>query len=82
MSCGVGQRCGSDPALLWLWRRPAAVALIQPLAWEPAYAVSVGLKKKNCITSVLKMNQKYLEEKSFKYIIRENIYGVPIVAQH
>ena len=24
MSCGVDGRCGSDPALLWLWRRPAA----------------------------------------------------------
>ena len=20
MSCGVGHRCSSDPALLWLWR--------------------------------------------------------------
>ena len=34
MSCGVGCRCGSDPALLWLWPRPAATAPIQPLAWE------------------------------------------------
>ena len=25
----------SDLALLWLWYRPAATALIQPLAWEP-----------------------------------------------
>ena len=24
-----------DPVLLWLWRRPAATAPIQPLAWEP-----------------------------------------------
>ena len=28
MSCGVGQRGGSDLALLWLRCRPAAVALI------------------------------------------------------
>ena len=28
VSCGVGCRCGSDPALLWLWCRPAAAALI------------------------------------------------------
>ena len=27
-----------DPALLWLWCRPASVALIQPLALEPPYA--------------------------------------------
>ena len=31
MSCGVGRRCGSDPVLLWLRCRPAAVALIRPL---------------------------------------------------
>ena len=43
MSCGVGRRCGSYPALLWLWRRPSAVALIGPLAWEPPYAA--GAKK-------------------------------------
>jgi len=24
VSCGVGQRCGLDPELLWLWHRPAA----------------------------------------------------------
>ena len=28
LSCGVGLRLSSDPALLWLWRRPPAVALI------------------------------------------------------
>ena len=39
MSCGVGCRCASDPALLWLWHRPAAMALIRPLAWEPPYAL-------------------------------------------
>ena len=32
--------------LLWLWRRPAATALIQPLAWEPSYTASVALKKR------------------------------------
>ena len=45
MSCGVGCRRGSDPALLWLWLRPAATALIRPLAWEPPYAVSAALEK-------------------------------------
>ena len=30
-----------DSALLWLWCRPAAVAPIQPLAWEPPYASSI-----------------------------------------
>ena len=35
VSCGVGHRRGSDLVWLWLWRRLEAVALIQPLAWEP-----------------------------------------------
>ena len=35
-----------DLALLWLWCRPAAVALIGPLAWEFPYAAGVALKKK------------------------------------
>ena len=42
---GVGCRHGLDLALLWLWCRPAATALIQPLAWEPPYAVGVALKR-------------------------------------
>ena len=35
-----------DPALPWLWHRPAAAALIRPLASEPPYAIGVALKKK------------------------------------
>ena len=42
MSCGVGCRHGSDPVLLWLWRRLAAAALIQLLAWELPYGVGVS----------------------------------------
>ena len=45
MSCAVGCRHGSDSALLWLWGRPAAVALIQPLAWVRPYAMGVALKR-------------------------------------
>ena len=45
MHCGVGCRCGSDPVLLWLWRTLAAVAWIQPLAWELPYATGVAQKK-------------------------------------
>ena len=41
----------SDLALLWLWYRPAATALIQFLAWELPCATGVALerqrKKKN-----------------------------------
>ena len=45
MSCGVGQRLSLDLALLWLWHRPEATALIRPLAWEPPYAVGAALKR-------------------------------------
>ena len=46
MSCGVGCRRGSNPELLWLWCRLAAIALILPLAWELLYVMGVALKKK------------------------------------
>ena len=39
MSCGIGQRRGSDLA----WRRLAAVAPIGPLAWE--HAMGAALKR-------------------------------------
>ena len=52
MSCSVGHKHGLELALLWLWRRTAAISPIQPLAWEPPYAAGVALKSK-------KKNQKF-----------------------
>ena len=48
MSFGLGRRSGLDPVflLLWLWRRPAAAALIRPLAWKLPYVTGVALKSK------------------------------------
>ena len=54
MSCGVGHRHDSDLALLWLWRRPAAVVPIRPLGWEPPYATGAALK----MTKAKKQKQK------------------------
>ena len=45
VSCGIGHRCGSDQALLWLWRRLVATSLIIPLAWELPYAMGAVLKR-------------------------------------
>ena len=45
VSGGVGHRFSSDPLLLWLWCRPAAAALIQPLAWELPCARGAAQKK-------------------------------------
>ena len=41
MSCGVGYRLGSDPALLWLWSRLVAAAPIGPLVWVPPWCMEV-----------------------------------------
>ena len=62
MSCGAGHRRGSDPRLLWLWCRPAAVALIRPLAWKLPYARGVALKDKKTTTTTTK---KVLAEITF-----------------
>ena len=60
MTCGAGRRCGSDPALLWLWCRPAAVAPIQPLAWELPYAEGAALKRQKKKKKELKGRKSYL----------------------
>ena len=45
MSCGVARRNSLDTELLWLWSRPAATALIRPLAWEPPHAAEATPEK-------------------------------------
>ena len=67
MSCGVGHRCGSDPMLLWLWHRLAAVVLIQPLVWELSYAMGVVALKRQ---KKKLMNTKYIFTKCMSYDIR------------
>ena len=69
MSCGVGCRLRWDPALLWLWRRPAATALIGPLAWEPPHAVGVALEK-------VRQKDKKNPKKPEKKISQGGIYPV------
>ena len=39
----------NDPALLWLWCRPAASSPIQPLAWKLPYDTGEAFKKKKRI---------------------------------
>ena len=60
MSCGVGHRRGSDPVLLWLWRRLATVAPIRPPAWEPPWATDAALKRqKTKINKDMKIGKDY-----------------------
>ena len=83
MSCGVGCRYTSD--LVLLWRRPAATALVRPLAWELPYAVAAALKrpkKKKKKSSDLRFFSSYrynfpLIHCAFVYL-SAGIYSTPI----
>ena len=73
MSCGLGRRCGSDPALPWLRGRPVATALIRSLAWEHPYASGVALKKgqktkktKNNKTGIMTQMKRKKDKKQTK----------------
>jgi len=68
VSCGVGCRRGSDPALLWLWRRPVATAPIQPLAWEPPYAAGAAQEIATITTTTTKRQKTKKKEKKRKEI--------------
>ena len=72
MKCGVGHRPGSDPALLWLWYRPAATAPIRSLAWEPPYAAGVVLEKAQRQTTTTK--KKNYESKKQNVAQKEFIF--------
>ena len=61
MNGGVGHRLGSGLALLLLWYRPEAVALIQPLAWKLLYAAFVALKEKKKRMGALLTHQAWFE---------------------
>ena len=71
MSCSVGRRRGSDLVLLWLWRRPAAIAPIGPLAWEPPYASGVALQRQR--------DQKTNKQKSAGEDVKKGEPSCPMV---
>ena len=86
MNRGVGHRRGSDLVLLWLCCRPAATALIRPLAWELPYAMGSTVKRQNktkhfyrYVLAQLKM--KFVQNiKIHKHILfcRLSLYGYMI----
>ena len=69
VSCGVGCRRGLDLKLLWLWRRPVAMALIQPLAWEPPYAAGAA---QEIATTTTPTTTKKDKKKKNTFIINKN----------
>ena len=85
LSCGVGCSHGSDLALLWLWRRPVAIAPIRPLAWEPPHAAGAAQrnskkkdkKKKRIYRGVLVVAQ-WLSNLTR---IHEDAGSIPVLAQ-
>ena len=68
--------------LLWLWCRPAAIAPIRPLAWEPPYATGAALKRQKDQKKKKKRNE-WLDEFSEhsdgarSQMKKEHITGVP-----
>jgi len=65
--------------LLWLWQRPAALALILSLAWEPTYAADAALKrsplqKKNTKTSCIELHTHF---PSIQYVFAPPSPAVP-----
>ena len=60
----MGCRHNSCLALLWLWHRLVATALIQPLAWEPPYAAGTDLEKAKRQKKKKKKKKKKKERKS------------------
>ena len=70
ISCGC--RHGLDPMLLWLWCRPAAIAQIWPLTWEPPYATREALKSKKQ-TNKQKTNSNSFQPKR-KWFSTKNLH--------
>ena len=63
MSCGVDLGGGRIIKKLWLWCRPAATALIQPIVWDLPYAARVALKKQT--NKQTKKDGKYVLKTGF-----------------
>ena len=48
--------------LLWFWRRPAATAPIEPLAWEPPHAVEAAQEMAKRQKKKKNKNKKLIQE--------------------
>ena len=79
VSSGIGCRHTLNLALLWLWHRPMAIALIQPLAWEFPYPVGVALKRQQQQKNSYLCLNLYIvrEEKSFSPFLSRFLAETP-----
>ena len=86
----VGHRCSLDSALLWLWCKPAAAALIQPPAWELPYATGAAIKRekrkgKRIIVGVKNVtNNRLIEDSVFHFFACLTLLctSMPILHDH
>ena len=60
--------------LLWLWRRPEAVAPIGPLAWEPPYAMGAAPEKAKRHTHTHTHTHKRNIEKKKDFHVKESTH--------
>ena len=78
--CELWCRSQTYPALLWLWCRPAAVAQIGPLAWEPPHAAGTALKRqkrkkrKVNISMVIKMRKQCNYDSNPRLLTEFSVY--------
>ena len=74
MNCGVGHRHSLGLVLLWLWCRPAATALIRPLAWEFPCATGVALENAKRQQQQQQQQQKHVVFIAFLVIRQLSVY--------
>ena len=76
MSCGIGHRHGSNPALLCLWHRPAGIAPTLSLACELPHASGVVLKSKKKKIQKNLQNRTRLKDFETKFMVTKRETGV------
>ena len=72
----VGHRCVLDLMLPWLWLKPAAIDPIQPLGWEPPYAVGAALKDKNKIKRFFSVIENHRQKSKLNFLPSHQFSGL------
>ena len=67
--------------LLWLWCRPAAVAPIRPITWEPLYATGAALKRKKKKDRKRKKGRSYTASKTVS-LRQEDFFSPRLTCQN
>ena len=73
MRCGIGCRCSSDLALLWLWHRPASIAPVRPL--ETSICCGCSPKKTKKINKIKYVTDDPISKTETDHSQGEQTYG-------